>query len=185
MSPDIVPFLFTSDTGTVNKLVISVLIPTGSPTIGSQYQQSCLRCLIEGFTFVQLLYPLLTDFPLTRAFSLLTHAVQYLPLEREAPQGGLETLPVKCIRETNHPERESKGFVCEPSPIYRGSFPNPKQYSRIPLISSKVMMNQFQRTFSLIIRKILIFESALIHRRTHKLRCTTRGHKTLRGKCFL
>jgi hypothetical protein len=35
------------------------------------------------------------------------------------------------------------------------------------LISSKVMMNQFQRTFFLLIRKIHIFESALIHRRTH------------------
>jgi len=166
MSPDIVPVLFTPDTDTVNKLVISVLIPTGRPTIGSQYQQSCLRCLIEGFTFVQLLYPFLTDIPL-RAFCLLTHAVQYLPLEREAPQGGLETLPVKRIRETNHPGREGKGYVCETSPIYRGSFLNPRQYSRMPLISSKVMMNQFQRTYSLIIRKILIFESALNHRRTH------------------
>jgi len=114
MSPDIVPVLFTPDTGTVDKLVIFVLIPTGSPTIGSQYHKGCLRCLIEGFTFVQLLYPFLTDIPL-RAFCLLTHAVQYLPLEREAPQGGLETLPVKRIRETNHPGRESKGFVCESS----------------------------------------------------------------------
>ena len=35
------------------------------------------------------------------------------------------------------------------------------------LISFKVMMNQFQRTFFLFYRKILIFESALIHRRTH------------------
>ncbi len=38
----------------------------------------------------------------------------------------------------------------------------------MPLISSKVKMNQFQRTFFLIIRKISIFESALIHRRTHR-----------------
>jgi len=70
-------------------------------TIGSQYQQSWLRCLIERFTFVQLLYPFLTDVPL-RVFCLLTLAVQYLSLERKAPQGGLETLPVKRIRETNH-----------------------------------------------------------------------------------
>jgi len=117
-----------------------------------------------------------------RAFCLLTHAVQYLPLEREAPQGGLETLPVKRIRETNHPGREGKGYVCETSPIYRGSFLNPRQYSRMPLISSKVMMNQFQRTYSLIIRKILIFESALNHRRTHIRHITSvdvaQHHKT-------
>jgi len=35
-------------------------------------------------------------------FCLLAHAVQYQPLEREAPQGGLKTLPVKRIREVNH-----------------------------------------------------------------------------------
>jgi len=102
MSPDIVPVLFTPDTGTVDKLVISVLIPIGRPAIGSQYQQSYLRRLIEDFTFVKLLYPLLTDFPSKWVFSLLTLTVQYQPLEREAPQGGLETLPVKRIRETNH-----------------------------------------------------------------------------------
>lgn len=61
---------------------------------------SCSRHVIERLTFVQLLYPLLTDIPL-RAFCLLTLAVQYQPLEREAPQGGLETLPVKRIREVN------------------------------------------------------------------------------------
>jgi len=42
----------------------------------------------------------------------------------------------------------------------------------MPLISSKVMMNQFQRTYFLTYRKILIFESALIHRRTHQLPIT-------------
>ncbi len=46
----------------------------------------------------------------------------------------------------------------------------------MPLISSKVKMNQFQRTFFLIIRKISIFESALIHRRTHELPLTS-AHK--------
>ena len=61
MSPDIVPryggagsVLFTPDTGKVDKLVISVLIPIGRPTLGSQDQQSYLRRLIEGFTFVHL-----------------------------------------------------------------------------------------------------------------------------------
>jgi hypothetical protein len=37
----------------------------------------------------------------------------------------------------------------------------------LSLISFKVMMNQFQRTFFLFDRKIHIFESALIHCRTH------------------
>jgi len=113
MSPDIVPVLFTPDTGTANKLVISVLIPTGSPTIGSQYHKGCLRCLIEGLTFVQLLYPFLTDIPL-QAFCLLTHAVQYLPLERKAPQGGLESLPVKRIREANHHTRDCELLFVSP-----------------------------------------------------------------------
>jgi len=73
------------------KLVISALIPTGSPTIGSQYQYSYLRRLIDRFTFVQLPCPLLTGFirQIADAFCLLTHAVQYQPLEREAPQGEL------------------------------------------------------------------------------------------------
>jgi hypothetical protein len=102
MSPDIAPAVFTPDTGAADKLVVSALIPIGRPSIGSQYQYSYLRRLIDRFTFVQLLYPFLTDFihQIVDAFSLLTHAVQYLPLEREAPQGGLETFPVKRIRET-------------------------------------------------------------------------------------
>jgi hypothetical protein len=103
MSRDIVPVVFTPDTGTVNKLVFSVLIPMYRATIGSQYQQGWLRRLIERFTFVQLLYPFLTDISARwRTFCLLTLSVQYQPLERVAPQGGLETLPVKRIRETNH-----------------------------------------------------------------------------------
>jgi hypothetical protein len=102
MSPDIAPAVFTPDTGAADKLVVSALIPIGRPSIGSQYQYSYLRRLIDRFTFVQLLYPFLTDFihQIVDAFSLLTHAVQNLPLEREAPQGGLETFPVKRIRET-------------------------------------------------------------------------------------
>ena len=144
MSPDIAPAVFTPDTGAADKLVVSALIPIGRPSIGSQYHCRYSRRLIDRFTFVQLLYPLLTDFihQQADAFSLLTHAVQYQPLEREAPQGGLESLPVKRIRETITPRRD-------------------------PLISFKVMMNQFQRTFFLINRKFSIFESALIHRRTH------------------
>jgi len=103
MSPDIAPAVFTPDTGAANKLVVSALVPTASQSIGFQYQYSYLRRLIDRFTFVQLLYPFLTDFihQIVDAFSLLTHAVQYQPLEREAPQGGLESLPVKRIRETS------------------------------------------------------------------------------------
>ena len=40
------------------------------------------------------------------------------------------------------------------------------------LISSKVLMNQFQRTIFLNYRKICKFESVLIHRRTHGLLIT-------------
>jgi len=43
-----------------------------------------------------------------------------------------------------------------------------------PLIASKGVMNPFQRTYSLTCRKFCVFESALIHRRTH-LRCLKRG----------
>ena len=98
MSPDIVPAVFTPDTDTVNKLVFSVLIPMYRPTIGSQYRIRYYRSLIERFTFVQLLYLFLTDFPLS-GFSAFSHAVQYQPLEREAPLGGLKTPPVKRFRE--------------------------------------------------------------------------------------
>lgn len=44
--------------------------------------------------------------PMVNAFCLFTLAVQYQPLEREAPQGGLVSLPVKRIRET------SSGLKC-------------------------------------------------------------------------
>jgi len=70
MSPDIVPAVFTPDTDTVDKLVISVLFPMYRPTIGSQYRIRYYRCLIERFSFVQLLYPFLTDFPQKWVFSL-------------------------------------------------------------------------------------------------------------------
>ena len=96
MSPDIVPALFTPDTDTVNKLVISVLIPTYQPKHWFSVSTELLTTPHRGFTFVQLLYPFLTDFPILWAFSLLTPSVQYQPLEREAPWGGLETLPSKA-----------------------------------------------------------------------------------------
>ena len=146
MSPGKAPAVLMPDSGIVDRLVITILIPCDRPTHGFQNRWCYSRHVFDRFTFVQLLYLFLTDIPL-RAFCLLTLAVQYLPLEREAPQGGLETLPVKRIRETN------SGFIV--------SLP------WIPLISSKVMMNQFQRTYFLINRKISIFESVLIHRRTH------------------
>jgi hypothetical protein len=60
-------------------------------------------------------YPLLTDFLINQAFCLLTLDVQYQPLEREAPQGGLKILPVKRIREANHPIRDYQSVVCESS----------------------------------------------------------------------
>ena len=101
MSQGKAPAVLMPDSGTTSKLVIVVLIPCGRPSHGFQNRKSYFRHVIERFTFVQLLYPFLTDIPL-RAFCLLTLAVQYLPLEREAPQGGLETLPVKRIRETIH-----------------------------------------------------------------------------------
>jgi hypothetical protein len=88
------------DSETTNKLVIVVFIPCDSPTHGFQNRKSYFRHVIERFTFVQLLYPFLTDFPPKWVFCLLTLSVKYQPLEREAPQGGLETLPVKRIRET-------------------------------------------------------------------------------------
>ena len=97
------------------------------------------------------------------AFCLLTQAVQHLPLEREAPLGGLETLPVKRIREANLNPRCSN--LSQSIRSTSASCPHSWIQS---LISSKVMMNQFQRTDSLTYRKFCIFESALIHRRTHK-----------------
>ena len=62
MSPGISPAVFTPDTDAADKLVISALIPMYRQTIGFQYRIRYYRSLIERFTFVQLLYPLLTDF---------------------------------------------------------------------------------------------------------------------------
>ena len=107
-------------------------------------------------------------FPIIWAFCLLTLTVQYQPLEKEAPQGGLETFPVKRIRETNL----LNSLTILGQSVHSTSADMIKGKLQ-PLISFKVMMNQFQRTFFLIYRKILIFESALIHRRTHTLLTTT------------
>lgn len=121
MSPNIVPAVFTPDTDAANKLVISALVPMSSPPIGSQYRISYYRGLFERFTFVQLLYSFLTDFPLG-GFSAFSRAVQYQPLEREAPQGGLKTLPAKCFREDNHQLSELGFIICETSALfYSGS----------------------------------------------------------------
>jgi hypothetical protein len=103
MSQNIVLAALMPETGTANKPVISVLVPCDRPTHGFQSHKGCLRHVIGRFTFVQLLCSLLTDLRQKKlTFCLLAQAVQYQPLEREAPQGGLETLPAKRIREANH-----------------------------------------------------------------------------------
>jgi len=48
-------------------------------------------------------------------FCLLAQAVQHLSLERKAPLGGLETLPVKRIREANHHSSDFGVTICESS----------------------------------------------------------------------
>jgi hypothetical protein len=123
MSPNIVPAVFTPDTDAVNKLVISALIPTYRPTIGAQYRISDYRGLFERFTFFQLLHSFLTDFPLS-GLSAFSHAVQYQPLEGEAPKGGLKTVPAKCFREDNHQISELGFIICETSALFYsgGSF---------------------------------------------------------------
>ena len=100
MSQGKAPAVLMPDSGTTSKLVIVVLIPCGRPSHGFQNRKSYFRHVIERFTFVQLLYPLLTDIPL-RVFCLLAPAVSYQPLERVAPWGGLDSLPAKRIREAN------------------------------------------------------------------------------------
>ena len=150
MSPGKDPAVLMPNSEVVNKLVISTLIPCDRPTHDFQNRWCYSRHVIERFTFVQLLYPLLTDISADwRTFCLLTLAVQYQPLEREAPQGGLDTLPVKRIREANlntvleYPGQSVRSTSAE---YYRDCIQS--------LISSKVMMNQFQWTLFLIIRKI-------------------------------
>jgi hypothetical protein len=77
------------ETEAADKLLLSALIPCGRPSHGFQSRKSYFRHVIDRFTFVQLLCSLLTDFLINQAFCLLTLAVKYQPLEREAPQGGL------------------------------------------------------------------------------------------------
>jgi len=163
------------ETEAVDKLLLSALIPCGSISHGFQSRKSYFRHVIDRFTFVQLLCSLLTDFLLNQAFCLLAHAVKYQPLEREAPQGGLKTLPVKRIREANHPIRDCQSAFVRPLYLPRkgtARFFSVRQYDRMSLISSKVMMNKFQRTYP-VTRIFIIFESVLIHRRTHNLPITS------------
>ena len=103
MSLDIAPAVFTPDTGAADKLVVSALIPIGRPSIGFQYRFELLTTPHRSVYFrsASISTPDRFHPPMVNAFSLLTHAVQYQPLEREAPQGGLESLPVKRIRETS------------------------------------------------------------------------------------
>ena len=82
MSPGIGPAVFTPDTGAADKLVISALIPTYSPAIGFQYRIRYYRSLIERFTFVQLLYPFLTDF-LLAGFLPFPESFSTYPLKRK------------------------------------------------------------------------------------------------------
>ena len=146
MSQGKAPAVLMPDSGTTNKLVTVVLVPCDRPAHGFQNRKSYFRHVFERFTFVQLLYPFLTDIPL-RAFCLLTLAVQYQPLEREAPQGGLKTLPVKRIREANHHIRDCQSVFVRPLYLPRkgtARFFSVRQCGKMSLISSKVMMNQFQ-----------------------------------------
>lgn len=138
------------ETEAANKLLLSALIPCGRPSHGFQSRKGYFRHVIDRFTFVQLLGSLLTDFLKNQAFCLLTHAVQYQPLEREAPQGGLKTLPVKRIREANHHIRDCQSVFVRPLYLpLKGysSFLSVCQFDMMSLISSKVMMNKFQRTY--------------------------------------
>jgi len=173
MSPDIVPVLFTPDTGTVDKLVISVLVPTYRPTIGSQYQQGYLRRLIEGFTFVQLLYLFLTDFSTSLSF-------QPFSPDRSIPT------PWKGSTAGWIGNASSKAYP-RGQPSFQGinnllfvsllRLPNPylvgyqlvsyrKSILKCCLSSHlKLWWINFQRTI-LLIRNLLILKSVLIHRRS-------------------
>jgi len=69
MSQDKAPAVLMPESEAVSNLVSSALVPCDSPAHGFQIRKSYFRHVIERFTFVQLLYPLLTDIPL-RAFCL-------------------------------------------------------------------------------------------------------------------
>ena len=116
MSQNIVLAALMPETGTVDKLVISVFVPCDRHTHGFQSRKSYFRHVIGRFTFVQLLCLFLTDLRQKKlTFRLLAQAVQYLSLERKAPLGGLKTLPVKRIREANHHNSDFRITVCESS----------------------------------------------------------------------
>jgi len=66
-------------------------------------------------------------------------------------------------------------MVTEPAEVWLLSLP--KYLRRLHTgfvfsLSSKVLMNKFQRTYFLTNRKFCIFESTLIHRRTHNQQVT-------------
>jgi len=146
MSPDIAPAVFTPDTDAVGKLVASALVPIASPSIGSQYLCRYSRRLIDRFTFVQLLYPFLTDFIHQRWTLSAFYPCRSVPTPWKGSTAGW----IGNVSSKTYPRDQFKVSLVW-----------------TPLISFKVMMNQFQRTYSLINRKFCIFESALIHRRTH------------------
>jgi len=62
MSQNTVLAALMPETGAVDKLVISALVPCDRPTHGFQSRKCYFRHVIARFTFVQLLYSLLTDF---------------------------------------------------------------------------------------------------------------------------
>ena len=162
MSQNIVPALSTPVTGAVNKLVISALIPK-SPWI-SRFSMTTKLVTTphRGFTFVQLLYSLLTGSP--RLFPIRSIPTPW----KGSTVGWIGNTSSKAYPRDQSSRKGQKRICLWVLQIfYFGSFLNPRQYLKMSLISSKVMMNQFQRTYFLTYRKILIFESVLIHRRTH------------------
>lgn len=168
MSQNIVPALSTPVTGAVNKLVISALIPK-SPWI-SRFSMTTKLVTTphRGFTFVQLLYSLLTGSP--RLFPIRSIPTPW----KGSTVGWIGNTSSKAYPR-GHPSFQWLSKLCLWDlclcliPLVRRQLVsyNLNNMNMMSLISSKVMMNQFQRTFFLLIRKIHIFESALIHRRTH------------------
>ena len=131
MSQNIILAALMPETGTADKPVISVLVPCDSPTHGFLSRKCCLRHVIDRSTFpakcgkgcsTPMFAP--DRFSPIMTFCLLALSVQYQPLEREAPQGGLfpsvmsstsfqlKTLPVKRIREANHQCSDLRFTVC-------------------------------------------------------------------------
>lgn len=169
MSQGKAPAVLMPDSETINRLIIFVLIPCGRPAHGFQNHKSYFRHVIARFTFVQLLYPFLTDIPL-RVFCLFP--IRFVPYPwKESTVRWIEITSSKANPRDQSPFQGLTGVSVSllSLPCYSGTarFLHTCYYKMMSLISSKVLMNQFQRTFFLIYRKICIFESVLIHRRTH------------------